>query len=199
MSSIISGDLQGMKLEVPKKGTRPTSQRVKEALFSTLDHYGLFDIQELLENHRDLAVLDLYCGSGALGIEALSRGYTAATFVDMSANAINCVKENVSKRAGFKKDITYQQSSVSTFLKEHACEGKNQKYLLVFIDPPYDLSAEIVCDNIAKCVNLLAEESILILEQSSRGQAIELPEELEVFSTKKYGETVLYYIQLVVK
>lgn len=203
MSSVISGRYQGLKLSVPKKGTRPTSQRVKEAVFSTLNHYGLFENDESSEtvNNNEKAVLDLYAGSGALGIETLSRGYNKAVFVDMGNEAIKCLKNNCSKQIAesvHKKEIeiSYYQNNVNTFLKEENI--RNNKYLLVFIDPPYDIDPKIIEENLQNCVELLTEESIIVLERSSRSSEIKLPEGLENFNTKKYGETSIYYIQKIV-
>lgn len=205
MSRVIAGVAQGQKLAVPKSGTRPTSDRVKEAMFSTLDHYGL-----IAEQTR---VLDLYAGSGALGIEMLSRGCKSATFVDMSHAAIKCIKSNVDKcqfasaqTLESEAKVVIAQAKVDSYLIQ-AVENLQRSpeqmrndmcYEVVFIDPPYDLSEEKLSYGLSLLAQLLTTESIAVIERSARSPEPKLDDRLEIFNVKNYGETVLYYVQLAI-
>lgn len=119
---IITGSAKGIGLQTPTgESTRPTAARVKEALFSMLQ----FDI----EGRR---VLDLFGGSGQLGLEALSRGAAFCTFVDVSSAAINAIRKNI-ENAGFSDRAQIQNADYRSFLRKGATDG----YDLVFLDPPY--------------------------------------------------------------
>jgi 16S rRNA (guanine966-N2)-methyltransferase len=118
---VIAGSLGGRSLTAPRgRGTRPTSDRVREALFSIL---GPVD---------DLAVLDLFAGSGALAIEALSRGAASATLVDSSGAAATAIERNLGS-LGIEAEVRRQ--GVMPFLRNAAAQGRH--YDLVFVDPPY--------------------------------------------------------------
>ncbi len=206
MTSIIAGKYQGSKMEVPKKGTRPTTQRVKEAIFSTLDHYGVFEECSNAEKPSNgtqksvFSVLDLYAGSGALGIETMSRGYNNCVFVDVSNMSSKCVKNNLNKTvnraSSADKNVEICQLSVTTFLKRENDKAFPSKYDLIFLDPPYDLDDSIISENINDCSVLLEEHSVIVLERSIRKCSLKLNEDLEIFDTRKYGESIIYYIQL---
>ena len=126
MLRIITGSAKGKKL-VTLEGelTRPTSERIKGAMFSSIQ----FDI----ENRR---VLDLFAGSGQLGLEALSRGAESVTFVDMEREAMEIVKKNA-KSVGFFDKCRYSVSDFRNFIRK--ASGRD-KYDLVFIDPPYAMA-----------------------------------------------------------
>ncbi|MBQ2719486.1 MAG: RsmD family RNA methyltransferase, partial [Clostridia bacterium] len=123
MMRIITGRARGVKLEtLPGEATRPTSERVKGAIFSSL--------QFELEGRR---VLDLFAGSGQMGLEALSRGAVSCTFADASPEAMAVVKENA-KRTGFFDACRYLISDYRNVIRKAA--GRDE-YDLIFIDPPY--------------------------------------------------------------
>ena len=141
MLRIVTGKAKGKKLEtLPTEATRPTSERIKEAIFSSIQ----FDI----ENRR---VLDLFAGCGQLGLEALSRGAGSVTFVDNAREAIDVVKKNA-VATGFFDLCRYSVSDWRNFIRKSA--GRD-KYDLVFIDPPYAM--ECCLD----AVRRLAEEELL--------------------------------------
>jgi 16S rRNA (guanine(966)-N(2))-methyltransferase RsmD len=123
---IIAGTARGLRLSAVPEGVRPTSDRVREAIFNSLGQF--FDGGE---------VLDLYAGTGALGIEALSRGFVQATFVEKNARAAHTIRENL-KRAGFAKE--------GEVLREDAVEAvdrlisSRRKFHLIFADPPYRIA-----------------------------------------------------------
>lgn len=122
---VIAGTARGHRLRVPDKGTRPTSERVREAMFSRLDHLGVL---------TGARVLDLYAGSGSLGIEALSRGALSAVFVDSARSATRVCQENL-RSTGFHAESRVHTTQVVTFLRR---AKKKHTFDLVFIDPPYD-------------------------------------------------------------
>ncbi len=127
MMRIVTGKAKGKRLATLEgNDTRPTSERVKEAIFSS--------IQFEIEGRR---VLDLFAGSGQMGLEAMSRGASHATFIDANAAAMAIVKENAT-RTGFFADCHYLISDYRSYLRK--TKGK-EPFDLIFIDPPYDLAA----------------------------------------------------------
>ena len=126
MMRIITGSAKGKKLlTLEGDATRPTSERIKEAIFSSLQ----FDIE-------NRAVLDLFAGSGQMGLEALSRGAASATFIDSATDAIAVCKENA-KRTGLFDKCRFLVSDYRNFIRKAAHE---RKFDLVFIDPPYAMA-----------------------------------------------------------
>ena len=125
---VIAGSAKGRRLFAPKgTETRPTSDRVKESLFNILG-----------ERVIGGAVLDLYAGSGALGIEALSRGAARAVFVDAEKAAIETIRRNV-EGAGFSDRATIRRASAKTALRDLTADG--ERFDLIFLDPPYRIEA----------------------------------------------------------
>ena len=142
MMRIITGTAKGKKLvSLEGEATRPTSERIKEAVFSSIQ----FDV----EGRR---VLDLFAGSGQMGLEALSRGAEKATFIDLSREAMEIVKQNV-KITGFTDKCHYLVSDWRNYIRK--ASGREQ-YDLVFVDPPYAMEC---C---ADAANYLAEKSLII-------------------------------------
>lgn len=142
MMRIITGSAKGKRLQTLEgDATRPTSERIKEAIFSS--------IQFEVENRR---VLDLFAGSGQMGLEALSRGADRATFIDSSREAMEVVKHNA-KSTGFDDKCHYLVSDWRNYIRK--VSGK-EKFDLVFIDPPY--SMECCADAAA----YLAEREVII-------------------------------------
>lgn len=179
---IITGKAKGKKIEtIEGEATRPTSERIKEAVFSSIQ----FDI----EGRR---VLDLFAGSGQLGLEALSRGAASATFVDAAREAVDIVKKNA-RTTGFFDDSRYAVSDWRNYIRK--ASGRD-KYDLVFIDPPYAM--ECCKDALVRLVSaeLLAPGAIVVLES---GTEIINPEELsdfEVMKSTSYGKKTAVNILL---
>ncbi len=179
---IITGKAKGKKIETLEgEATRPTSERIKEAVFSSIQ----FDI----EGRR---VLDLFAGSGQLGLEALSRGAASATFVDSAREAVDIVKKNA-RTTGFFDDSRYAVSDWRNYIRK--ASGRD-KYDLVFIDPPYAM--ECCKDALVRLVSaeLLAPGAIVVLES---GTEIINPEELsgfEVMKSTSYGKKTAVNILL---
>src|SRR6478736_4912883 len=145
MTRIIAGRAGSLVLDVPDAGTRPTSDRVRESLFGAL---------ESAEALQGAAVLDLYAGSGALGLEAVSRGAASADLVEKSPRAAAVVERNaakVAKSVGRDAAIRVHRSPVSAFLG-----GPGGPYDLVFLDPPYDFDEHELTHALALLVPSLA-------------------------------------------
>lgn len=179
MTRIIAGAYGGRRIQTPKgDGTRPTSDRVREALFSSLEsELGGFD---------GLRVLDLFAGSGALGLEALSRGATSATFVESDVRAASVVKANVSD---LKAPASVQRNTAERFVET----GQHEPFDLIFVDPPYAMTTEKVAALVAglKAANG-GVEALFVVERSTR-DPFEWPDGVEPVRSKKYGETTLWY------
>lgn len=178
---VISGTAKGTKLHsIDDLATRPTLDRVKEPLFSIIQA----DIEEA-------NVLDLFAGSGALGIEALSRGAKHCTFCDKSYQSIQMVKENIRKTRMEEKSTIYNEDY------KKCLERQKEAFELIFIDPPYKL--DIAVDAVKRILNLhlLHQNGIIILETDEKERELqELKNlEIEVYDIRKYGRVTLLFIR----
>ncbi len=171
---IITGTAKGKILKTLEgEATRPTSERIKEAVFSSIQ----FDI----ESRR---VLDLFAGSGQMGLEALSRGALSCMFIDSSREAMEVVKANVLS-TGFTKQSKYLVSDAKNYIRK--ASGR-EVYDLVFIDPPYSLecSAEIMRKLITG--GMLADGAIVVSESGTEVIDPEQFPEFEVTKSRQYGK-----------
>lgn len=185
MTRIISGAAGGLRLKaVPGTATRPTTDRVKESLFSRLDAWGM------CENAR---VLDLFAGSGALGLEAASRGAREVTLVEKSTSAASVCRANakVLATAVPQATITTVQSPVLTFLGR----AGSRRWDLVLADPPYPLTNQEVAGLLGHLVGRLGPGAVIVVERSARTQEPEWPRGLRRFERSDHGETVLWYVE----
>lgn len=185
MTRIISGLAGSVRLEVPKSGTRPTSDRVREAIFSSLHSW------QLLEGMR---VLDLYAGSGALGLEAASRGATEVALIERHPAAAKITEANAKRvRAAVSPgtSIRVHTASVTQYLSTAV-----GPWDVIFSDPPYDLSEDAMTADLAALVTLLAPEGVLLVERSGRSPEPTWPLGIERFREKRYGETVLWWAEI---
>ena len=168
---IITGRAKGIRLDtLAGEATRPTAERVKEAVFSMLQ----FD----LGGRR---VLDLFAGTGQLGIEALSRGAESAVFVDSSNKAVALIKENIS-RCGFEEFSTVLRSDWKDALRR-----QREKFDIIFLDPPYDTQ---LLKNSLKTVaeiDILAQNGIIVCESRADTELPELGEPYERKGEYRYG------------
>lgn len=177
MTRIIAGQWGGRRLQTPAgSGTRPTSDRVREALFASLESE--------LNGFSGLSVLDLYAGSGALGLEALSRGAASVDLVESDRRAADVIKANITALAA--DGARLHRSTVQRFVPSAA-----RQYDLVLVDPPY---ADDVVPVIESLAGLLASGAVIVVEQSSRAN-FRWPPVIEGFRQKAYGETTLWYGQ----
>ena len=177
MTRIIAGTAGGRRILVPPRGTRPTSDRVREALFAALDHDPGLD---------GCAVLDLCAGSGALGLEALSRGAARALFVEADRRAAEVLRRNV---AALGLGGVVRAAPASAVVNGPA----DRPYDVVLIDPPYDVpDAEIAGWLTAAAGNgWLAPDVTVVVERRS-GAAFPWPEPLRSVRERRYGDTVLH-------
>lgn len=185
VTRIISGFAGSRELKVPKSGTRPTSDRVREAIFSALE------ARDVIEGAH---VLDLYAGSGALGLEAMSRGAAHATFVEKSTPAAGLLRSNcelIMKAGALPSSATHVTvAPVISYLNTTV----EREFDLVFIDPPYDLSEHDLASTLEHLVSHLAPGADVVLERSSRSPVPTLPENLSLEKSKAYGETTVHWI-----
>lgn len=194
MSRIISGAAGGVRLaSVPGDNTRPTTDRVKESLFSKLESYDII---------RGARVLDAFGGSGALGCEALSRGAASVTLLDTYPKAVAVIRKNVAavekamgRNGSGSSSATgsaarVQQSQALTYVK-----SASGPWDLVFVDPPYATPNEQVTELLEALTPKLAEGAVVVVERSSRDAEPVWGEGLYCFSTRQHGETVLYYVE----
>lgn len=191
MTRIIAGYAGSLSISVPRSGTRPTSDRVREAIFSALD------AADLISGAR---VLDLYAGSGALGLEAASRGASIVTLVERDASAAGVCRRNaalVAGRAprGAAPRIDVAAASVSSWL--HGAAAGGEPWDVAFIDPPYDVGEADITAILTALAPFLAADATVVLERSSRSPEPELPDGLALDRTKRYGETAVHWLSRV--
>lgn len=182
MTRIIAGWAGSLAIAVPGSGTRPTSDRVREAIFSAL---------EARDAIAGLRVLDLYAGSGALGLESASRGAAHVTLVDrqMQVGKQNAARLLKQAPPGGKPTIDTSGQAVLPFLS-----SARTFWDLVFMDPPYDLGLPELAQNLDALLPRLSPGAVVVLERSSRTPEPEWPEGLELERRKDYGDTALYWL-----
>ena len=190
---VISGRFKGVALTTPKAGTRPTTDRTKEAIFSHLDSWGVLD---------DARVLDLFAGTGALGIEALSRGARELVAVESSAPAaaliaqtLTALKHNRSWEHGMSARVVKARAE-----KYAACASAVAPFDVIFIDPPYAFTTEACNRLLADLVvsGLAVPHTVIVLERSTRSDDPTPPEGWQVTDRRDYGETAVHYIEAAV-
>jgi 16S rRNA (guanine966-N2)-methyltransferase len=187
MTRIISGAFGGRRIDVPPgAGTRPTSDRVREALFGRLDH------QDVLLGAR---VLDLYAGSGALGLEALSRGARSATFVENDRAALEALRRNVSTLLTDVGPDPREAVVVGEAVERALLRGVPTGYDLVLADPPYTLDEADLADVLALLPRhgWLGPDATVVVERSARSPEPRWPGELESVDERRYGETRVWW------
>ena len=166
---IVSGKYGGIPLLTPKnKNIRPTSDKVRGAIFNILRGYGVL---------TDASVLDCFCGTGALGLEALSQGATHITFIDKH---IQLAKDNAEKLKTIEN---------CTFIKADATKAiVNNTFDLVFCDPPYGQGlAEKALANMVQ-QNALNDKAVIMIEEAAK-TTINLPSDFDILDTRIYGDT----------
>jgi len=186
MTRIISGFAGSLTIAVPTSDTRPTSDRVREAIFSALDSRDAI---------RGTRVLDLYAGSGALGLEAASRGASRVTLVEKSTSAAATCRKNavVVLKSAPRVGAPVVQVSAQTVQAFLGASG--EEFDLVFLDPPYDLGESELTGALAELVPRLAPDAIVMVERSSRSVEPVLPAGLALDKRKNYGDTTLWWLR----
>lgn len=183
MSRIIGGSAGGRRLRTPPgEATRPTSDRVREALFSTLE--------ASLGSLRGLRFLDLYAGSGAVGLEAVSRGARSVTAIEADRRSAGVVRANAAT-LGFTQ-VRVHAAKVAASL----AQGADEPFEVVFADPPYPLDNSDLEHVLALlgAHRWLAPGAVVVVERSARSVEPRWPDGWSGVRRKAYGETVLWYV-----
>ncbi|MGW2596767.1 16S rRNA (guanine(966)-N(2))-methyltransferase RsmD [Streptomyces klenkii] len=183
MTRVIAGTAGGRRLAVPPgTGTRPTSDRAREGLFSTLE--------SLLGTLHGTRVLDLYGGSGAVGLEALSRGAAHVLLVESDARAVRTIRENV-------RTLGLPGAEVRAGKAEQTVAGPAPAapYDVVFLDPPYAVTDEALREILLtlRTGGWLADDALVTVERSTRGGEFPWPDGFEALRARRYGEGTLWY------
>lgn len=179
MTRLIAGTAKGRTLKVPKAGTRPTSDRVREAIFSSLEHR--------LGSFVGRCVYDLYAGSGAFGFEAMSRGATAAVLVERDRNALAVIRDNA---ASTQLPVQIVSTDVAQFVTRTPTPMPD----VVFVDPPYDLPSATIRDQLTALLEQIpTHEVLLVVERSSRDTESPIPEGCADIDSRTVGETAVIY------
>ncbi|WP_290687084.1 16S rRNA (guanine(966)-N(2))-methyltransferase RsmD [Intestinibacter sp.] len=180
---VISGKARGLKLNTPKnQDVRPTTDRVKESLFNIIN----FDIM-------DSNVLDLFAGTGSLGIECLSRGANKCVFVDKSKESMSIVKSNIKKARVENESITMNIDFKSAIL---SLGNKGEKFNIIFMDPPYYKNMFEDALSMVDQNNLLEEDGVIVVEHDTKDSFPENIGRLYKSRDKKYGKTTLTFYKM---
>ncbi|GAA2617056.1 16S rRNA (guanine(966)-N(2))-methyltransferase RsmD [Streptomyces tubercidicus] len=183
MTRVIAGTAGGRRLAVPPgNGTRPTSDRAREGMFSTWEA-----LDGPLAGAR---VLDLYGGSGAVGLEALSRGAAHVLLVEADARAVRTIRDNV-RTVGLPGVEVRAGKAEQTA----AAPPPGEPYDLVFLDPPYVVTDADLCEILLtlRGQGWLAEQALVTVERSTRGGTFPWPDGFEAIKARRYGEGTLWY------
>ena len=179
---IITGKARGLKLTTPKNmDVRPTSDRVKESLFNIIG-------TKIVGTH----VLDLFAGTGNLGLEAWSRGAAKIVFIDESQASLQLVRSNIAK-AKAEKETTVIKGNAVKVIADLAARG--ERFDFIFCDPPYNkgLPAQII-EQVAK-YDIVISGGYLIVEHSQHEILSDLPIKFEIIRSEKYGETLISFLR----
>lgn len=186
MTRIIAGLAGSLKLTSPAKVTRPTSDRIRESIFSRLEARNLID---------GAKVLDLYAGTGALALESASRGAALTWMVerDGKAAAVCVANLKVVAKALLKEEIEFDGKVVNKSVTSFLATPGETEFNLVFIDPPYEITNdEIVAD--LESLKPILKEATIVVERSSRTEAPTWPTGYTLDDEKSYGDTVVYWL-----
>jgi len=184
MTRIISGLAGGRRIRTPPgRGTRPTSDRVREALFSRLEH------MDVLQNAK---VLDLYAGSGALGLEAASRGAASVVLVEMEWSAVSVIRKNIAELG--LGGVSVRADTVQKALLGGPAPD-DERADLVLADPPYDVTDQDLADVLTLLVThrWLSEDAFVVVERSARSPEPRWPRGLEGAGERRYGDTKMWF------
>lgn len=179
---IIGGTFRGRRLASVGKGDaaahlRPTADRVRESLFNVLMGYGV---------PAGARVLDMFAGTGALGLEALSRGAAHVTFVETGRKSLSLLRQNIA--------LCRAEAQVQVLTRDARRLGPNSgaAYDLIFLDPPYGKALGEAAIAAALAGSWVAEDGLIVWEENA---TVEVPEGLEVLEARKYGDTVISFLR----
>jgi len=181
---VISGKARGKKLIAPEsEKTRPTLDRVKEAMFNKIQ----FEV-------RDAVCLDLFAGTGALGLEALSRGARKTVFCDESKDAIKIIKKNIEITRNIENSVIINNDYNWAL---ESLKKQNEKFDIIFLDPPYKTNLAALALQKIIMSNLLTEDGIIIIETDDVNKKEDFlkTENIQIFDERKYGSVWLIFIR----
>lgn len=177
---IVAGSKRGLKLNtIESDSTRPTKDMVKEALYSII-----------LEYIQDATILDLFAGSGAIGIEALSRGAKECYFCDINPECIEVIKENLIKSGFIDQSKIYKLDYLDMLDKV-----RNVSFDIIYIDPPYNKGLGIKAIERISSYDLLRKNGVLVFETDTGESAPEVIGVFRKFKSKKYGRNFLSFYE----
>jgi 16S rRNA (guanine966-N2)-methyltransferase len=182
VTRIIAGSAGGRRLSTPSgDATRPTSDRVREAVFSALE--------ASLGSWAGVRFLDLFAGSGAVGLEAVSRGAAHATLVEQHRRAAAIARRNVQTLGLAGVEVVTARAETFLLRPDHDC------FHVVFADPPYTLQGTVVTELLTQLVEhgWLCDEAVVAVERSAREEDLRWPEGVRGDRARRYGETVVWY------
>jgi 16S rRNA (guanine(966)-N(2))-methyltransferase RsmD len=177
----VAGTFGGRRITVPRTGTRPTTDRVRESLFNVLASRIDF---------TGVSVLDLYAGSGALGLEALSRGAASAVFVESDHRAAAVIDQNI---ASLGVTAAVRRGPVAAVL----AGGADRPLDLVFADPPYDIADTEIAQMLTALVDggWVAGGTVVVVERPTSGPALSWPDGWRPWPDRRYGDTRLEFAE----
>ena len=174
---VIAGIYKGRNIDTIKDTvTRPMMGIAREGIFNTLQF-----------SFENADVLDLFAGSGSMGIEALSRGAKYVTFIDNSPDCIKQINKNLQE---YKNDYSVLKLDVSNYINEVA-----SKYDIVFYDPPFEYLTENINIDIEELINKLKKKAFIILHRHSNSSSIVLPNDVELYKEKYYGQSKILILR----
>jgi len=172
---IISGKYKGRKLLIPDNA-RPVTSRVKRTIFDITYSYV-----------NDAHILDIFAGSGNLGIEALSRGATHVTFVDNNPFALKFIRQNLENLGISEEKVIIKLFDYDLFIKKN----KKKKFDLIFIDPPFELAAKL---QVHLFIKILETKGIIVLKMPSTIRKLNIPRAFQIIKSKKMGNNTLFFL-----
>jgi 16S rRNA (guanine966-N2)-methyltransferase len=189
MTRIIAGSARGRQLSTPRhSATRPTTDRVREAAFSVLATWARTAGGSAAEQLLGLSFLDLYAGSGAVGLEAASRGAQPVWAVESDRATAGLIKRNA-EASRLPLKVRPQR------VEQLANTPADRAFDIIWADPPYELGAEVLDEVVHRLLGngWLAAKGMVVLERSARGPAPKWPSGLQGFGSRNYGETCLHF------
>ena len=174
---VIAGIYKGRNIDTIKDtATRPMMGIAREGIFNTLQF-----------SFENADVLDLFAGSGSMGIEALSRGAKYVTFIDNSPDCIKQINKNLQE---YKNDYSVLKLDVSNYINEVA-----GKYDIVFYDPPFEYATEDINADISEIGNNLNKNAFIVIHRHSNSSSIVLPNDVELYKEKNYGQSKILILR----
>ena len=174
---VIAGIYKGRNIDTIKDtATRPMMGIAREGIFNTLQF-----------SFENADVLDLFAGSGSMGIEALSRGAKYVTFIDNSPDCIKQINKNLQE---YKNDYSVLKLDVSKYINEVA-----SKYDIVFYDPPFEYVTEDINADISEIGNNLNKNAFIVIHRHSNSSSIVLPNDVELYKEKYYGQSKILILR----